>query len=86
MYWALKKEEILNMTIFVLFPFLQLCNIRGTYSKCFQNNISETVISSAPELPDVIFQEFHIHSTYEIHLCIWNNFNVLISKTVGNLS
>ena len=46
-YWAVKKEEIVNMSIFLLFSFLQLCNITGTYSKYFQNNINETDISSA---------------------------------------
>ena len=42
-YWALKKEEILNMIVFVIF-----CNhnIRGTYSKYLQNNIYETNIPS----------------------------------------
>ena len=34
-YCAHKKEEILNLTIFVRFSFLQLRNIRGTYSKYF---------------------------------------------------
>ena len=48
-YWALKKEEILNLTIFVLFSFFQLRNIRGTYSKYFQNNIYETDTSSAAQ-------------------------------------
>ena len=37
------------MTIFVLFRFLQFCNIRGSYSKYFQNNIYETDISSAAQ-------------------------------------
>ena len=32
---TLKIEEILNLTIFVRFSFLQLRNIRGTYSKYF---------------------------------------------------
>ena len=30
-----KIEEISNMTIFVRFSFLQLLNIRGTFSKSF---------------------------------------------------
>ena len=34
-YCTLKKEEILNLTIFVRFSFLQLCIIWGTYSKYF---------------------------------------------------
>ena len=48
-YWALKKEEILNLKIFVFFRILQFRNIRGTYSKYFQNNIYETDISSAAQ-------------------------------------
>ena len=44
-YWALKKEEIVNLKIFVLFRFLKLLNIRGTYSICFKNNIYETDIT-----------------------------------------
>ena len=38
---TLKIDETVNLTIFTLFSFLQLRNIRGTYSKYFQNNISE---------------------------------------------
>ena len=34
-YYTLKIEEILNLTIFVRFSFLQLRNIRGTYCKYF---------------------------------------------------
>ena len=45
-YWALQKQEILNLEIFVVFRFLQFCNIRRSYSKYFQNNIHETDISS----------------------------------------
>ena len=43
-YWALQKEKI-----FILFSFLYLRHIRGTYSKYFQNNIYETDISFASE-------------------------------------
>ena len=46
-YWALKKEETVNLTIFVLFTFFYLRNIRGTYSKYFENNIYKTNISCA---------------------------------------
>ena len=46
-YWALKKEELLNSAILLLFYFLSICNIKGTYSTYFQNNICETDISSA---------------------------------------
>ena len=45
--WALKRRDIVNPAIFVVFSFLQLCNIKGTYSKYFQNKISETDISSS---------------------------------------
>ena len=48
-YWAVKKGEIVNLTVFFLFGVLLLQNIRGTYSKLFQNNIYETDISSAPQ-------------------------------------
>ena len=41
-YCALKIEVIENLKIFVLFSFLNLRNIKGTYSKYFQDNISET--------------------------------------------
>ena len=34
-YCRLKREEILNLTIFVPFSLLQLRIIRGTYSKYF---------------------------------------------------
>ena len=47
---AFKIEEILNLTIFFLFSFSQFHNIRGTYSKYFENNIFETDISSAAQL------------------------------------
>ena len=48
-HFPLKKEQILNLATLVLFRFLQLCNIRGTYSKYFQNNIYETHISSGAQ-------------------------------------
>ena len=47
---TLKIDETVNLTMFTLFRFLQLRNIRGTYSKYFQNNISETDILSAGQL------------------------------------
>ena len=47
---TLKTDETVNLTMFTLFSFLQLRNIRGTYSKYFQNNISETDILSAGQL------------------------------------
>ena len=48
-YFPLKKEQILNLANLFLVSFLQLCNIKGTYSKYFQNNIYETDISSAAQ-------------------------------------
>ena len=48
-YWALKKQEILTLTIFVFFRFLQFRNTRRTYSKYFPNNIYETEISSVAQ-------------------------------------
>ena len=47
---TLKIDETVNLTMFTLFSFLQLRNIKGTYSKYFQNNISETDILSAGQL------------------------------------
>ena len=67
---ALKKEEIVNMTIFLPFTFLELHNIRGTYPKYFQNIICETDIGGSVKLPYVLLQEFYIHSRYVIDLCI----------------
>ena len=49
-YCTLKIEEILNLTIFVPFIFLQLRNVRGTYSKYSSNNVSETDILSPNQL------------------------------------
>ena len=48
-YWALEKEEISILTIFILLSFLLLWNIRGTYFKYFENNIYEAGISPAPQ-------------------------------------
>ena len=49
-YCTFKIEEILSLSIFVRFRFLQLCNISGTSSKYFENNISDTDISSAAQV------------------------------------
>ena len=49
-YCTFKIEEILSLSIFVRFSFLQLCNISGTSSKYFENNISDTDISSAAQV------------------------------------
>ena len=48
-FWALKKEEVVNLTIFVLFSFFKSSNIRGTSSKYFQNKIWKTDISSVTQ-------------------------------------
>ena len=48
-YCALKIEELLNHKKFVIFSFLELRYIRGTYSKYFQNSFSEAVISSVTQ-------------------------------------
>ena len=45
-YWTLKKEESVNMTIFLLFTLSGLHNIKEIYSKYFPNIIYETDISS----------------------------------------
>ena len=41
-YCTLKIKVIETLTKFVLFSFLYLGNIRGTYSKYLENKISET--------------------------------------------
>ena len=38
-YWAVKIEKIVSFTFFFLY-FLQLLNIRGTFSKFFDNKTS----------------------------------------------
>ena len=43
-------EVIENLKTFVLFSFLNLRNMRGTYSKYFQDNISETDTLFAAQL------------------------------------
>ena len=37
--WTLKKEEIVNLTIFVLFSSLKFSNVRGRFCKYFQHKI-----------------------------------------------
>ena len=53
-FWTLTREKIVNMAVFVLFSFLQLCNVKGTYSKYFQNNIYKIDISSAAQQSNLI--------------------------------
>ena len=48
-YWELEKEELSNLTTFILLSFFLLWNIKGTHSKYFQNNIYETDILSASQ-------------------------------------
>ena len=61
----LKKEEIVNMTIFVLFSVFLLGNIKGTHSKYFQNNITKLIVHLRlrDQLPYFPLQEFYIHSS-----------------------
>ena len=61
--------NFVNHTKFVLFSFLSLRNIRGTYSKYLENSISETGIYQQlkNKLPDVIFQKLYIHLLYVIN-------------------
>ena len=49
-YCALKIEVIETLTQFFLFSFLKLHNVRGTYSKYLENNISETDALFTPQL------------------------------------
>ena len=45
-YSSFKIEIVVNHKHFVCFSFLELDDIRATYSKYFQNNISEAAVSS----------------------------------------
>ena len=49
LFGALKKEENLNLTIFVLFSVFERSNIGETYSKYFLKNIYEIGISSTSQ-------------------------------------
>ena len=46
----LKLKKTPNLTNSFPFSFLELCNMRGTKSTYFQNNISENDILSAAQL------------------------------------
>ena len=48
-YCTFKTGEIVNHENFVIFSFLKLRYIRETYSKYFQNSISEADLSSVTE-------------------------------------
>ena len=48
-YCAFKREEIVNLTIFSRFSFLYSGNIRGIFSKYFQNHFYEACISSVSQ-------------------------------------
>ena len=54
------------MINFFLFSFLQLQNIRGTYSKYFKTIFPKLIfhLRFSDQLPYVLLQEFYIHSTY----------------------
>ena len=81
--WALKKEEIVNITIWVFFiSFVNIvleiyvfCNYVVLRRHIL--NISKTVfmklifhLQRSDELSDVVLQGFHINSTYVIDLWI----------------
>ena len=70
------------MTIFVLFSFFLLRNIRGTYSKFFQDNLTKLIVHLRlhDKLSYVPLKEFYIDSTYVIDLCVQNNFKLLLSS------
>ena len=54
-----------NLTIFVIFSFLQLRKIRRTYCKYFKNKISETdnYLLIKDQLPNVFLQDFYTPTT-----------------------
>ena len=62
-YWALKKEELLNPTILLLFNFGKYVIFGGHIL-----NISETIFAKlifplrlGEKLPDVLLQDFYTH-------------------------
>ena len=69
-YCSLKKEQIVNMKIFVLCCFLNLRSVRGRHSKFFQNTISKIHISSAAQRSMTlcsfggIFQTLKLYNIY----------------------
>ena len=72
-YCALKIEEIINVTIFVVFSFFFNYVILGRRIL----NISKTIflkqifhLQLSYQLTNVLLQEFYIHSTYVITYCI----------------
>ena len=87
-YWTLENGEILNLTIFILLVF---CNyvVLGRHIV----NISKAMFTKlifnlrvSDQLPDILLQGFYIHWTSLVYLCIYNNFNMLISKAIANFS
>ena len=55
------------MKIFVLFTFLELRNIRGIYSKYFQNIICEIDISSAAQRSTTLCSFAGILYTFNVY-------------------
>ena len=72
-YWALEKEIILNLKIFLSFSFLYLRNIRWEHILKNSKTIFTKLIFDlrlSDQLNDVLWQEFYIHSRSAIYLCI----------------
>ena len=71
-YWGLKKREIVNLAIFVVFFFFNDIILGGNIV-----NISKTIflklifhLQPSYQLPADLLQEFYIHSTCVISHCI----------------
>ena len=66
-YCTFKTEEIVNHKSFAIFSFFQLGYIRETYSKYFQNSISETPISSVTQKSNT--RSSFLGILYTVHVC-----------------
>ena len=66
-YCTFKTEEIVNHKSFAIFSFFQLGYIRETYSKYFQNSISETPISSVTQKSNT--RSSFLGILYTFHVC-----------------
>ena len=80
-YWTLKKEESVNMTIFLLFTLSGLHNIKEIYSKYFPNIIYETDISSEAQWSTTLCSFAEISYTFNVcnrtlHLRQFQSFNI----------
>ena len=85
-YCTPKTEEILNLTVCVRFRFLHLRNIRGDFLDIPKKILPKLILHlhRSYQLDDVRLQEYYIHSTYLINLCILNKCNALLSRTNDN--